>query len=50
MGAMMKYRLIDKETEEILRDNITFDNEEEQLEYEEIAEHLGFYYEEMNRD
>ena len=46
----MKYRLIDKETEEILRDNITFDNEEEQLEYEEIAEHLGFYYEEMNRD
>jgi hypothetical protein len=50
MGAIMRYRLIDKETQEVMRDDITFDNEEEQLEYEEIAEHLGFYYEEMNRD
>ena len=43
----MRYRLIDRETQEVIRNDITFDNEEEQLEYEEIAEHLGFYYEEV---
>lgn len=46
----MRYRLVDKETHEVMRDDITFDNEEEQLEYEEIAEHLGFYYEEVMDD
>ena len=46
----MRYRLIDRETQEVMRDDITFDSEEEQLEHEEIAEHLGFYYEEMNHD
>ena len=44
----MRYRIIDAETQEVINENLTFENEDEQIEAEEIAETLGFYFEEID--
>ncbi len=46
----MRFRLIDRETQEVINEEVTFEHEDEQIEMEEIAEHLGFYLEEIEED